>query len=373
MANSARPFHLSINVDTVQEDGEFIRTVLKPCLPYTLPLLRRCQFHTERKHLAPNAEICLVTSSASRDAGCIQPPNALASSHEVGHFHSLPWLAAHIDLIPSGQTQIWTFASWEPEFSKEPNPIDAVKASPRYPVYQKLVEALFRHIRREHISKLGHDPPEQWQRLKAGGKIISEPFSKSKVLFGTIAECLWPFLDSLRTDRGDPAVSREDRPYLKYVVSSKAQCEETSPPEGLHFAKMQDHQLQTMIDRTNIPRTLETLRQLPNVGLFDYDDRPIAWGLLGKDGSISSLHTEPEYRKQGLAERVARQLLVEQERFYCNADHSSNSPYDDIANRLVYAHADVSEGNVASRKVMEKIGGKVMWRVAWIEIDLGEV
>ncbi|KAK5944102.1 hypothetical protein PMZ80_003383 [Knufia obscura] len=359
MGSSDQPVHLSTKVHTIQDGREFTKQFLRPCLPCSLPLLRRCQFHLKQQPLTPDAEICLVTCSAGSNM-----QDAEASNHEAVNTSNDPWLAAHIDLSNSGQTQIWTFASWEPEFSQHPNPAAAVQASPQYPVYQTLFQALFQHLRKNHISKIGDSPPEQWQRLKAEGKIVSEPFSKSKVLFGTIAECLWPFL---QRDR----ISREDRPYLKYIVSSEAQHEPIQAPPTLHFAKMEEQHLQTMIDRTNIPRTLETLRQLPSIGLFDEDNRPVAWGLLGKDASLSSLHTEPEYRRRGLAERVARRLLTEQRQFYVDAD-SANLSYEDRSGGIVYAHADVSDSNLASRKVMEKIGGEVMWRVAWIEIDLGE-
>ena len=370
MGSPSESAYLSIEVDTIQDDGEFIQDFLKPYLPYSLPLLRRCQFHAKQKRPTPGAELCLATCSINEDAVGADAEIAISSSQENDLLDNPPWLAAHIDLSNSGQTQIWTFSSWEHEFGKEPDPVAAVQRSSQYLAYQKLFEALFRHIRREHIAKLGDQPPEQWQRLKAEGKIVSEPFSKSKVLFGTISECLWPFLDALRTDGGDPAISRESRPYLKYIFSSKEHDATMSPPEGLHFAPVPEQHLQTIIDRTDIPRTIETIRQLPNIGLFDSNNRPVAWGLLSKDASLSSLHTEPEHRRQGLAERVARRLLAEQEKFYQDAEDAASLSDSNATDAVVYGHADVSDSNVASRKVMEKVGGEVMWRTAWIEIDL---
>ena len=373
MGSPSESAYLSVEVDTIEDDEEFMQDFLKPYLPYSLPLLRRCQFHAKQKQLTPGAEIYLATCSINEKAIGAEAETAVSSSQENDLLDNPPWLAAHIDLSNSGQTQIWTFASWEHEFNKELDPATAVQESPQYLAYQRLFEALFRHIHKEHIFKLGDQPPEQWQRLKAEGKLVSEPFAKSKVLFGTLAECLWPFLDALRTDRGDSAISRESRPYLKYIFSSREHEEVMSPPEGLRFAPVPEQYLQTIIDRTDIPRTVETIRQLPNIGLCDSNGRPIAWGLLSKDASLSSLHTEPEYRRQGLAETVARRLLVEQEKFYHDTENATSLTDDDDADAVVYGHADVSDSNVASRKVMEKVGGEVMWRTAWIEIDLGNV
>ena len=368
MDSSLQAAHLGVQVDTIPDDAKFIQDFLEPCLPYSLPLLRRCQSHTKQKHLTPSAEVCLITCSTISDTNSPKARNSISSNHETEIFDKRPWLAAYIDLTNSGQTQIWTFASWEVDFGKESNPAKAVLASPGYPAYKILFDTLLRRIQTEHISKLSHDPPEQWQRLKLEGKRISEPFSRSKILFGTIAECLWPFLSHCH-------IAREDKSYLKYIVTSQTQAhhEPTTPP-NLHFAKIPEQHLQTIIDRTDIPRTIESIRQLPNIGLFDEHNVPVAWGFLSNDGSISSLHTEPEYRGRGLAELVARQLILEQKVFYPDTENGTGDslPSDSVAEAVIYSDANVSVGNLASRRVMEKIGGEVMWKVAWVEIDLGE-
>jgi len=288
-------------------------------------------------------------------------------SIDLTRISRLPWIAAYIDLTNAGQTQVWTFASWEAQFAAGEDQIKDVRTSPQFHIYQRLMDTLFEHIQNFHIKRLSHEPPAQWQRIRDGGKIVSLPYSRSKVLFGTIAECLWPFLESCNSPSGSSPITRVDRPYLKYVVVTKTNAlPQVKPPEGMHFDVMQEHHLQTIIDRTNIPRTIETLRQLPNIGLFDSENTPVAWGLLGKDASLSSLHTEPEYRRRGLAETVANRLIMEQITVFQDVVEPGEG---DV---ILYSHADVSISNVASRKVMEKIKGKVMWRVAWIEVQLGE-
>ncbi|KAK5099851.1 hypothetical protein LTS08_005566 [Lithohypha guttulata] len=344
------------SIKTIRDVDAFLNQFLVPHLPWSLPLLERCQFHRKHKQSAPNAEIWFAATSE-------------AQSHSES-----TWIATYIDLTNSGETQIWIFALWESEFSTRANPRLAIQESPKFPIYQQLIEALFRHLKQNHIPNLSHNPPPQWLRLKAEGKIVSEPFSRSKVLFGTIAECNWPFLDEYERKDPNSAISRADRSYLKYIVSSKPDSlPPRNIPETLHFAPMQDRHLQTIVDRTNIPRTLETLKQLPNVGIFDRANTPVAWGLLDKDGSLSSLHTEPEYRRRGLAALVARRLIAAQTSLFDEAPRNHETSKDTtILPQTIYSHADVSDKNVASQKVMENVGGKAMWRTAWIEIDIGE-
>ena len=350
-AMAGRSGTVSPDEGLVGDIQDFTSCTLRSKLPYSLPLYRRCQFHTKRQAQAPDAEVWC----------------ARVSRQSHGNTSQLPWLAAYIDLTKSGQTQIWVYGSWEADFSTVPDPYQAVQSSEHFSVYQRLFDSLFRRLKHHHIPRLANEPPTEWLRLKAEGKIVSEPFSTSKVLFGTIAECHWPFLDHYSLRGLKAATAREDRPYLKYIITSTQQSlEALTVPEGLHLVPMPEQHLQTMVDRTRIPRTVETLRQLPSLGLFDQDGRPVAWGLIGKDASLSSLHTEPEYRGRGFAELVAKGLMAEQQRFFVEMKDDTDAVED-----IVYSHADVSDKNIASNRVMQKLAGKVMWRVAWIELDLG--
>lgn len=354
-------YHVSTAISN-ETLSQFIDQVLKPQLPYSLPLFRRCQYHATQTNRVTTPEIWFVnvTDKAAFDA---HPPN---DAQAISWTLDKPWLAAYIDLSNAGQTQVWTFTSWEPSLSESANPVSDMQKSGNLPIYQHLFFTLFRHLRRDHIPKLSPEPTEQWQRLRDAGKLISLPFSRSKVLFGTLAECHWSFLDEYSSE-SERAVSREDKGYLKYIVTSMAASLATKdPPHTLHFAPMKDAHLQTILDRTIIPRTIETLRQLHVIGLFNEDEECVAWGMLGKDASISSLHTEPDHRRKGLAEAVSKQLLADQIKIF--VDHADEA----ASNTIVYSHADVSKDNLASRKVMEKLGGKVMWKTAWIEVELGE-
>lgn len=331
---------------SVSDIDGFIAKRLRPRLPYSLPLLRRCQFNARNKEAAPNAEIWAA--------------EAVGMTDEDDTF-----LAAHVDLSNAGQTQVWTFASWETEFSRVEGCSETIRASANLPVYEALFGALRERIRTYHIPRLDKTPPQQWQRLKDAGKRVSEPYSRSKVLFGTAAETLWPHLETT----AEQTVSRTDMSYFKYIIASTKSATDVlaEPPNGFHFEPMRKQHLQTMIDRTNIPRSMETIQQLPSIALYDQKDIPVAWGLLSKDASIGSLHTESDHRRKGLAELTARRLMAEQVKLF------DNDPIEAVdTEAVIWSHADVSDENIPSQRVMEKVGGKKMWRCAWIEVDIGE-
>jgi hypothetical protein len=108
---------------------------------------------------------------------------------------------------------------------------------------------------------------------------------------------------------------------LKYIFSPpvEAQAETTTRgadsvgqqlPDGFRLGDMRTQDLQLVLDRSPIPRTLTTLKQLVSVGLFHGErETPVGWGFLGKDASISSLHTEAEFRGKGLAVLLTMELL----------------------------------------------------------------
>ena len=167
------------------------------------------------------------------------------------------------------------------------------------------------------------------------------------------------------------AITRGDANYEKWVfgpdVVPRAD-EEVALPDGYTFGELSEQQLATVLERSVIPRTMQTMRELGSVGVF-WKGEAVGWGFVGKDGSLSSLHTEVEHRGRGLAMGVARELM-----------RRSEGWFDVTRGRTVrvergdcWVHSDVSEDNMSSWRVMEKLGGKKMWRVSWIEIDLSKL
>ena len=375
---------------------------LESHLPYSIPLLRRIQFHLH--HLISSTARIFVAAVVGRtrgepgdDVAANGNPDILETWLSEKQSHKHPWIAAHIDLANAGQTAVWAYSSWESDLnhpfpSSLTDPMEAVAlthAEPE-PTQKALMRALFSYISTELIPLASTTPSEEWLSLERTGKYLSKPFSRDKVLFGTVSEKLWGVLPR-------NARTRTDDGYWKYIfeIESGAHRESSSRngsvsasslPEGYSFGVMKDENLQTVLDRSPIPRTLGTLRQYVSVGLFhDSSPAPIGWGFLGKDASLSSLHTEPEHRGKGLAVTLGAELLRRQHVATSLAGtHSTDGKDSRRVNgqagddgmmeeeRFTWAHADVSKNNTASIRVMEKLGGKPIWMVMWTEVDMQE-
>lgn len=91
---------------------------------------------------------------------------------------------------------------------------------------------------------------------------------------------------------------------------------------------------------------------------------PIAWAFLGYDGALATLHVEPEHRGKGLAVHVSREVLRRGMRegspFYGGGEDGESE----------WGHVEVATGNLASRRVMEKIGGRIGWTVTWSVVEI---
>jgi GNAT superfamily N-acetyltransferase len=125
--------------------------------------------------------------------------------------------------------------------------------------------------------------------------------------------------------------------------------------------------------RTHIPRSRAQLSVMPGMAVYyDGGDDPVAWGFLGVDGTLSTLHVEPEHRGRGLAISLSKAVMRRGMRDDGIFGAGSIETEDAETRRRVgaWAHADVAGYNKASRRVMEKLGGQVLTTVTWAVIEL---
>ncbi|PYI33758.1 hypothetical protein BP00DRAFT_485295 [Aspergillus indologenus CBS 114.80] len=183
-------------------------------------------------------------------------------------------------------------------------------------------------------------------------------------------------------------VHRYDRaPYVKYLFGREVVCSgAAAAPAGFRFHTregrrgVQPEHFALVRSRTVIPRSDATLAMLPGAAVYvqqqqqhagtvgageeDAED-PVAWAFLGPDGSLATLHVEAAYRGHGLAGRVAREAMrrgmVEDGRWWTGEDDTETS---------MLVHTNVAMGNGASRRVMEKLGGRVGWTVTWTVVEM---
>ncbi|KAJ5885038.1 hypothetical protein N7495_009548, partial [Penicillium taxi] len=184
----------------------------------------------------------------------------------------------------------------------------------------------------------------------------------------------------------------DNPPYKKYLfrrsvfTPPKGESEAVLPP-GYRFADRQgrtgvlDSQLDLVQSRTHIPRSRAQLSTMPGVAIY-YDppqvrvdetteEWPIAWAFLGVEGSLATLHVEPEHRGKGLALSLSRETMrrgMADGGVFC----AEKAGIEDEGLKSAvqgWTHADVAQYNTASKKVMEKVGGSVVSTVVWTVIE----
>jgi GNAT superfamily N-acetyltransferase len=200
-------------------------------------------------------------------------------------------------------------------------------------------------------------------------------------------------LPGLRVHRFD------NPPYYKYFftrdvfspgVAGQIDTEAENPlPTGYRYHDRRGrigvlpYQLDLVQSRTHIPRPRRQLESIPSVAIYqgngslsdenqDENEMPIAWAFLGVDGAVATLHVEPEHRGRGLALSLSKEVMrrgMEAEGVFGAkkvglVDGEMRTFVED------WVHAEVAGYNKASRRVMEKIGGKVLTTVLWTVIEV---
>jgi hypothetical protein len=366
-------------------------------LPYSIPLLRSTQY-------------------AVAHAGVMSQTYFLATANlpSQGSDVDAPWLAAYVNLFRGRETQVWIYSSLEAEtgpgsaedhhdakadhvasFSR----ISSEKKELARAQFVSLLVFIKQRILPEYLAFVAsvndeHLPSEAVVETDAVPKIPKHP--PQAILIGTLHTGVLSLLST--STAIDPYVNmtpvpgvkvhRYDLPpYVKYLFHPSIFQRETVEhhlPPGYRYADRKGrrgllpHQADLVISRTMIPRARESLLSMSSVVIYSEeetqggaDEIPIAWGFLGPDGSLLTLHVEPAHRGQGLAVNLSKEVMrtamtastEDGRRIYGSAGDGR-----DDAN--AYTHTDVAMTNTASRRVMEKIGGKLAWTVTWTVVEV---
>jgi hypothetical protein len=305
-----------------------------------------------------------------------------------------PWIAAYINLFTGHETQVWIYSSLEAEVpviehtinSDDEEISDFSSLSPeRQDLAREQIWSLLQFIHRElmpeymsHLSIIENQPkvPEQQHKIK-----VIPKHNPPSILLGSLHTGLIKLLstnDSYLNAQFRPGlkVHRYDTlPYVKYIFAPEifqAENEKQSNPlpEGYHYGSegLKAEHVDLVKSRTHIPRERETLLAMPSVVVYQHNNAnvPIAWGFLAFDGSLATLHVEPTHRGKGIAAILSREIM--------RRGMMGSGVYGSDSKELGFTHADVARDNVASRKVMEKVGGGKGWRwsVTWSVVEVVE-
>ncbi|KAJ4989235.1 acetyltransferase [Stagonosporopsis vannaccii] len=344
--------------------SSILQKALKSTLPYSINLVYRTQHPSQSEHA-----YMLSTISAS----ATELPNC--------------WAAAYIDRSTRPGTELWLFAAGEdvnhiPQQRPSNGVIDGAldgqkEAQTLCPQCKLATLSLLDYMSTLPLPPLHPDEFPNLDLAKAHEK--EHPESGPGVVYdlspGTyMRHLLWPGVITLGACHHlvvslcrEAGILRAEFPGATAVLNKFLFRIEDLPsveqlPRGLRWGAMRECDLPTVQARTSIPRATRTLMSLRSQGVFEEaSDKAVAWTFLGLDGSLTTLHTEPEWRGKGIAKAVAARIIGECAPGLAVDGHGT-----------AWSHADVYVGNVQSEKVCLSLGGKAMWEHYWVRIDLSK-
>ncbi|KAF2099424.1 hypothetical protein NA57DRAFT_55394 [Rhizodiscina lignyota] len=348
-------------------DGFTIIPVLKAFLPRTLPLLRRAQF----PHRSPSFYITATFS----------PGTAVESLPQC-------FAVCILDRSRRPETEGWLFSSGEiegrcPELKNNTENSSGSGSTPQQcPDCTRAILSLAKHIPslplpdsvhgEDNITKLltqsrsDQPSPGQTSAKQVSTLDYSRHITNPNVMVvGTIAQFPAEILNSQGLIRTD--LPGMDIPYQKFIFrTSDLRHVDTTLPDGLRWGQVRPQDFELVRSRTAIPRKDKTLALLPSVAIFREEnsggDSPVAWGFLGPDGSLASLHVEPNYRGRGLAKKVTTKILNEQLKVFDEEEGKSEQGW--------ICNSDVALDNLESTGVARSLGGRPGWVVYWVRVNL---
>lgn len=192
-------------------------------------------------------------------------------------------------------------------------------------------------------------------------------------------------------EAGGAVLSQISIEYGKWLIptTSAAGVPQAKLPDGYVFAALKTEELARVMARTEIPKSVGTLSRLRGVGVrivakrdgggfgVDRNDEGgegegegelVAWGFVGVDGSLSTLHVEPWERGRGVGKAVAGRLVG-----MVGGSKGMGGDGEGGGGGEGWVSGDVAVGNEGSEGVMRGVGGERRWMVRWVAVDLGRL
>ncbi|KAF2855405.1 acetyltransferas-like protein [Plenodomus tracheiphilus IPT5] len=317
---------------------------LKASLPFSVPLLYRTQHanRTEDAHI-----IATFSPTAGAVPGC--------------------WAAAYLDRSKRPETELWIFAAGEDPDHSLPKEfcsgcrisilslLDYMSTIPVPPMHQDNTFAM--DLAEQHA--IEHPTPGNNGRYALSlGTYMRHLLYPGVVTLGTCHHSVMQVCHEAGVVRAEfPGPNAELNKFL-FKISNLPETRDL--PKGLRWGRVREQDINIVKARTSIPRSTRTLLSLESLGVFDEASGTIvAWAFIGLDGSLTTLHTEAEYRGKGIAKAVAANVIKQ---------YAGGSAVDERGE--AWSHADVYTDNVQSEIVCRSLGGKAMWKCFWLRIDL---
>lgn len=328
---------------------------LRRYLPVSLPLYRRLQFGRFFEATT------LLTNLSLSDQ---QSSDVPAASKDK------PWLIAFVDRSCRPETEVWLYCSWEShdtdtnastdgkEMKLMRNLLQAMKdlAVPES-IHQDILNAKATDIDSNSTDSVGLSRSDYAAHM----------LDVEIMLWGSIHERTLPILQRLGVADGE-RFKTAAVPNLMFTWDVDALAVSKELPENVRWGELESRHFPIVRSRTQIPRQDRTLAVLPNLGIFPASSEapnsqldPLAWVFVGLDGSLTTLHVEPEWRGKGLAKAITAKLFREKMGMFWERGLTK------------WTHGYVIRGNKESEGMCRSLGGRSEWDVYWVRVDLGAV
>ncbi|KAK3671245.1 hypothetical protein LTR78_008880 [Recurvomyces mirabilis] len=361
--------------------------ILRPHLPYSLPLYRRLQ-------LGRFFESSVILSNLRKEdirlnvlpPGQGERPGVDVKGNEGWRSQSgrddallKHWVIAFVDRSSRPETEAWMFGTWEAgsvtnQSGEEEEKIKAlvegvVRATARLPlppsIHQQGPTTAFKQ------DSHGRDDKDSIGFTRTD--YASHTTNKNITLWGAIHTQTAHLLQTLGVVPPEFKAGAVANHTFIFDVASMP----TPPdlPKDLYWGTLSPTHFPLVRSRTPIPRQEKTMAVLPNLAIFpiqpsspskaspehDPVPRPIAWAFIGLDGSLTTLHVEPSYRNRGLAKALTTKLFRE----------NMSGFWEGGAEETKWALGYVAVGNEASSGMCRSLGGRSEWECYWVRVDLG--
>ncbi|KAK7961694.1 uncharacterized protein PG986_002519 [Apiospora aurea] len=357
-------------------------------LPRSLPVLRLLQ-------LGPKTPGTLVITTplplrkpaegreGQKDPEAVRPENV--------------WTMLVVDRASHPATEIWSFSSLEMYHGAAPHEKEPQRASAlpdtlkdQLPFSEEVLDAATAQL----LGAIAHIPVT-W-RDTSGTKSPAERLADIRhtpgspyCLFGNTHSTVAALLARADSGAGD-LVLDPSVPYGKYVfpVPTTNQAGEGSVlelPEGLIWSTIGPDDYADVMAVNKIIRSPSTLAKLPSAAIREAAQRPdgkpgkaVAFAFAAGDGSVRTLHVDPAYRRRGLAKAVVARLLGMG--LFAPPRNGPLAARPEVLDELLaengeqagatLAFAGIEESNTGSIRTFRALGGRWLWDVYWIYLDL---
>ncbi|KAK8850913.1 FR47-like protein domain-containing protein [Apiospora arundinis] len=369
-------------------------TFLTQRLPRSLPVLRLLQ-------LGPRNPGTLVITTPLPLQGPVE-----GAKGEDGPASVCPeqvWTMLVVDRSSHPATEIWPFSSLEMYHGTAPHEKGPQKAAvlpaalkDSLPFSEEVLRAATAQLLSvaSHIPVTWRDTTSMQSPAERLANVRHTPGSPY-CLFGNTHSTVTALLaradsDSESSGSGSPLILNPSVPYGKYVFPvpspfNKQQegSSATLLPEGLVWSTIGPDDYADVMAVNKIIRSPTTLAKLRSAAIREAAPRPdgrpgkaVAFAFAAGDGSVRTLHVDPAYRRRGLAKMVVARLLGMGLFEPPRSGPLATKEEDLLARKegdhgdITLAFAGIEESNTGSIRTFQALGGKWLWDVYWIYLDL---